>query len=128
MEQASLVDGSSFDTLAFEQDGFSSAEIDIRRRQIIDALVITPMIVVLDEGFDMRFEIAGQIIILQQDLVFECLMPALDFTLRLGMAWRAADVIDVSRIEPFGQIGGDIAGAVVRQQPRPVPDMGLFAA
>lgn len=123
-----MVDGSSFDALAFEQDGLPSAKIDIGRREIVDALVIAAVIVMLDEGLDVGLEIAGQIIILKQDLVFQRLMPALDFALRLGMAGRAADVINVSFSQPLGEVFGDIAGAVVGQQPRPVPDADLIAA
>lgn len=52
MEQASLLDGSSYDALAFKQDGLASAEVDIGRREIVDVLVIAAVIVMLDEGLD----------------------------------------------------------------------------
>jgi hypothetical protein len=41
------------------------------------------MVVVFDERVDLSFEIAGQIIVLQQDAVLERLMPTLDLALGL---------------------------------------------
>lgn len=113
MKQAALLNGSSFDALAFEQNRLLSAKIDIRRRQIVDALMIAAMILVLDESLDVGFDIPRQIIVFQQDLVFQRLMPALDFALGLGMARRAANVIDVALSQPFGKIFGHIARAIV---------------
>jgi hypothetical protein len=46
--------------------------------------VIAQVIIVLDEGGEMGSEITGQIIVLQQDAVFEDLVPALDLALGLG--------------------------------------------
>jgi hypothetical protein len=34
------------------------AIVDLGRRKIIEAFVVPPMIVVIDEGFDLPFEIA----------------------------------------------------------------------
>jgi hypothetical protein len=39
------------------------------------------MVVALDERFDFAFEVAGQIVVFQQDAVLERLMPTLDFAL-----------------------------------------------
>ncbi len=50
VEQAALLDGLSFDAFTLKQDGLSFPEIDIGRRQVVDALVISPVIVVFDEG------------------------------------------------------------------------------
>ena len=43
------------------------------------------MVVMLDEGGDRRLELALQVVVFQQDAVFEGLVPALDLALRLGM-------------------------------------------
>ena len=43
------------------------------------------MVVVLDEGFDLGFEIAGQEVVFEQDAVLEGLVPALDLALGLRM-------------------------------------------
>ena len=40
MHQAALLDGSALDALALQQDGLPPAEMDIRRGQIVQALVI----------------------------------------------------------------------------------------
>ena len=42
--------------------------------------------VVLDESLNVSFEVTGQVIVFQQDAIFERLMPALDLALGLGMA------------------------------------------
>ena len=85
-------------------------------------------LIVLDEGLEVGFEIAGQIIVFEQDLIFERLVPALDFAVGLRMTGGAADVIDISLVEPFSQIGCDEAGAVVRQQSSPHPQAEVAAA
>jgi hypothetical protein len=61
-------------------DGLGPSEVDVSRSEIVEALVIASMVVVLDEGRDLTFEIAGQVAILKQDAVLERLMPALDLT------------------------------------------------
>ena len=48
--------------------------------------------------------------------------------LGLRMIGRAAHMLHAAIIEPFGQIAGYVAGAVVTEQPGFVLDMGLVAA
>lgn len=43
--------------------------------------------------------------------------------LRAGTVW-----IDLSPVEPAGEVGGDGAGSIIRQQPGPVPNTCLVAA
>jgi hypothetical protein len=50
MVQAPAGDGLSFDLLPLDQDGLASAEIDVSRREIAKALVVTGVVVVLDKG------------------------------------------------------------------------------
>ena len=59
MLQATLGDGLAFDPFAFEEDGLGPPEVDVSRSEIAEALVIASMVVVLDEGRDLAFEIAG---------------------------------------------------------------------
>jgi len=47
--------------------------------------VITLVIVVIDEGFDLHFKITGQEVIFQQNAAFQGLLPTLDLALRLRM-------------------------------------------
>jgi len=58
--------------------------VNVSRRQVSQALMIALVIVMSDEGRDVRFEIAGQEVILQQDAVPESLVPMLDIVLCLG--------------------------------------------
>ncbi len=67
--------------------------------------MITAMVVVVDERVDPGFEVAGQILAVQQEAVLERLMPAFDLALCLRMAWGAAHMTHVAFVQPFGQIG-----------------------
>jgi hypothetical protein len=49
VKQASLSDGVSFYAGAFEQDGLAPAEVNVSRREVFEALVVAPVIVVIDE-------------------------------------------------------------------------------
>jgi hypothetical protein len=51
--------GRTFDFLTFREDGLSPSEIDVFRRQVIQALMIPPCVVVGDELPDAFFQIAG---------------------------------------------------------------------
>src|SRR5258705_10627528 len=84
VHQASVLDGLSFNPFSFQQDGLATPEVDVSRGEIGDGLVVSQVIVVGDEGVDLGFEIAGQIIVLQKDAVLERLMPALDLALCHG--------------------------------------------
>ena len=65
MLQAPVLDGLSFDLFPFQQDGVAAPEIDIGGREVIQALVVAPVVVVLDEGVELGFEITGQIMVSQ---------------------------------------------------------------
>ncbi len=116
VQQAAIGNCLSFDPFSFDQNGLALPEVDVSWRQIVDALVIAQMIVVSDEGLDLSFEIARQVIVLEQDTVLERLMPALDLALGHRMIRRATDVPDILAIEPFGQVCRDVAGAVVGEK------------
>src|SRR5215470_11821043 len=103
----------SFDPLSFGQDNRAAPAIDVGGGEIVDAFVVSVVVVVVDEGGNLSFEIAGQEVIFQQDAVFEGLVPAFDFALGHRMIGRAAQVLDVAVIEPFGEVAGDVAGTVV---------------
>jgi hypothetical protein len=70
------------------QDGLAASEVDVGRCEIAEALVIAPVVVVIDEGADLRFEVARQEVVFEQDAVLQRLVPALDLALGLGMAAR----------------------------------------
>ena len=99
MVQAPALDGLSFDPFSFQQDGVASAEVDVGWCQIADGLVVTLVVVVIDEGLDLSLQVAGQIVVLEQDAVLERLVPALDLALRLGMQRRPADMVHALLVE-----------------------------
>ena len=71
MLQAAIGDGLAFDPFAFEQDGLAASEVDVGRGEIAEALVVAAMVVVLDEGRDLALEVAGQVVVFQQDAVLQ---------------------------------------------------------
>ena len=58
MLQAAVCDGFALDAFSLGQDCLGPAEVDIGWSQIVDALMIADVIVVLDEGSDLSFEIS----------------------------------------------------------------------
>jgi len=75
MLQASILDCDALDPFSFAQDFCAASAIDVGRREIVQALVTAAMIVVIDEGADLRLQVARQIIVFEQDAVLEGLMP-----------------------------------------------------
>src|SRR5271170_4678512 len=126
--QASGLDGLSFNPFSFQEDGLAAPEVDVCRRQVCDALVVSLMVVVIDEVADLGLEIAGQIVVLEQDAVLQRLVPAFDLALGLGMEGRTTDMLDAAVLEPFRQIAGDVRGTIVAQQTWPMGDLGALAA
>ncbi len=59
MLQATVCDGGEFNASAFCEDGRRSAEVNVGRCDVFDALMISNMIVVLDEGSNLSVEISG---------------------------------------------------------------------
>ena len=93
--QAALSDGFSFDPFTFEQDCLAAPEVDVGRSEIVEALVVSPMIVMLDESRDLGFEVLLEEVVFQQDAVLQRLVPALDLALRLGVAGSPVNLIDL---------------------------------
>ena len=60
-----LIDRIEFDPFSLFDDGLCAAEVCVRRCHIGKALVISAVILVLDEGFDLAFEIAGQVVVFE---------------------------------------------------------------
>ncbi len=83
MLQAPMFDGLSLDPFALFDDGGGPAEVGIGGRHVFQALVVTLVIVVLDERLDLGLKVAGQEVVFKQDAVFQGLVPALDLALGL---------------------------------------------
>ena len=53
MKQAPRFDGLPFDPFSLLQDGLVAPEVDVGRREVLQALVVAPVVVMLDEGVDL---------------------------------------------------------------------------
>jgi hypothetical protein len=62
--QASILDCGAFDPFSLHEDFLAASEVDVGGREIIQALVIAAMVVVLDEGANVRPQVTWKIIVL----------------------------------------------------------------
>ena len=85
--QASMFDGLSLDPFSSMDDGRGSAEVSISGRYVFQALVVAPVVIVLDERLDLLLQVTGQEVVLQEDAILQGLVPALNLALCLGMEW-----------------------------------------
>src|SRR5258708_23186578 len=100
MQAASLLDGFSFDLFPPFENGLTAPEVDVSRRQVVQALVVSTVVVVLDELLDALFELSWQVVVLQQDPVFHRAVISLDLALGHRVVRPAADMSDAVVIEP----------------------------
>ena len=128
MVQAAVLDSQFLDFFSPFDDRGVTPEVGVSGCDVADALVVTLVVVMIDEGADLVFEIAWQIIVLQQDAVLQGLMPTLDLALGLRVIGCATDVAHTLVLEPFGQVAGDIGRAVVAEQPGFVNNISAIAA
>jgi hypothetical protein len=101
MLPASVGDGLSLDPLSFCEDAGAAPEVDVGWGEIVDALVVTAAVVVVDESGYLGFEIARKEVVFQQDAVLEGLVPTLDLALGHWMIGRAAQAFDLAVGEPW---------------------------
>lgn len=59
MLQAPILDSLSFDPFSLFDDGLCPAEVGVGGRYVVQALVVTLIVVMFDERRDLGFEIAG---------------------------------------------------------------------
>lgn len=78
MLQAAFQDGQFLDPFPFCQNGVGSAEIGVGWGKVAEALVVTVIVVVLDEGGDRLLECSRQVVVLQQDAALQGLVPVPD--------------------------------------------------
>ena len=57
--QATIGNGLSFDPLSYGQDRRAAPAVDVGGGEIVDASVVSAVVVVVDESRDLRFEIAS---------------------------------------------------------------------
>ena len=92
------------DLFPFSENGFVAPEVpevDVCGCDVVQALVVTLIVVILDERADLAFEITGEVVVLQQNPVLLGLMPAFDLALGLRVEWRAADMLHALPFQPF---------------------------
>jgi len=111
--QAPILECAAFDPFSLFEDSRASAKIDVGGREVVEALVITLMVIVLDERLDLGVEIAWEEVIVEQNAVLQGLVPPLDFTLGLRMERRTADMTHALCFDPCGQICRDVARPIV---------------
>ena len=128
MVQAAVLDGEFLDPFSPFDDGRGAPEVGGGRRDVAEAFVIALVVVMLDEGPDLVFEVTEQVIVLPQHSVFRRLMPAFDLSLGLRMEWSTTDMIHALGAEPLGQIGRDVGRPIVTEQTRSVCDVRVVTA
>ena len=128
MLQAAIFDSLSFFPFTLLDDGLRPAKVGVGGRDVVQALVIALMVVVLDERFDLLLKVAGQEVILQQDAVLECLVPAFDLALCLRMHRCAAHMAHLVSFDIFRQFARDVTWTIVAKQPWLELNSGMIAA
>ena len=83
MVQAALLDGQFLDFLSPFDDRGVTPEVGVSGCDVANALMVTLVVVMIDEGADLVFEIARQVVVLQQDPVLQGLVPTFDLALGL---------------------------------------------
>src|SRR5258708_2753889 len=95
------------------------------RRQVVQALVVSTVVVVLDELLDALFELSWQVVVLQQDPVFHRAVISLDLALRHRVVRPAADMSDAVVLEPLAKLARHVGWTVIAQQPWPMQNLDL---
>ena len=77
MKHAPGFDGLLFDPFSLLQDGLAAPEVDVGRHEFLQALVVAPMVVMLDKSVDLLPEIAWEVVVFHQDVVLQGLVPSI---------------------------------------------------
>ena len=108
MLQPTFSDCLFLDLLSHLQDLCASAVIDVGGCQVVQALVVTTVVIVVDKRADLAFQVAGQEVVFEQDPVLHGLVPAFDLTLRLRMERSTTNVLHLLLLHPFSQFTRDV--------------------
>ena len=104
MLQAALLDCPFLDPFPLFKNCFIAFKVDVCGCDLVQALVVTLIVVLLDECADLALKVAGQIVVIRQNAVFHGLVPAFYFAPRLRVEWRAADMLHALPLKPLRQI------------------------
>ena len=105
MKQALGFDGLLFVSFSLFKNGLAAPEVDIGGCQVADALVVSVVVVVVDECVDLPFQVTGQEVVFQQKPVLYGLIPALDLALCLRVMRCAANMIHAFVLKVICQSG-----------------------
>ena len=108
MLQAAILDCLFLDLFPFSENVFVTSEVDVCRSDVVQALVITVVVVVIDEGTDLLLQIAWQVVVFQENSVLHGLVPAFDLTLRLRMERSTTNVLHLLLLHSFSQFTRDV--------------------
>ena len=120
-----MLDGFSFYPFSLFDDGIGPAEVGVGRRHIVQALMISLVVIMFDERLDLVLQVTRQEVVLQQDAVLEGLMPAFDLALCLRMERSATHMAHLLCFDIICQFFSDVAGAVITEQTWLMKDTGL---
>ena len=90
--------------------------------QVVQAFMVSAGVVVVEEGVDVPLQVFWQVIVVEQDAVFQSPVPAFDLALRHGVIRLAAGMRHTVFCQPGRQRGRDVARPVVAPQASSVPD------
>ena len=91
MVQAAVFECNFLDVFSPFNDCGVTPEVGVSWCDVADALVVSMIVVMIHEGADLQFKIAGQVIVFEENLVLEGLMPAFDLALCLRVVGRTSD-------------------------------------
>ena len=83
---------------------FVTPDVDGARFESTNSPLIALVVVVVEEGYNLSFEITRQEAIFQQEVVFRGLVPWFDPAVGLRIIWRATRAIHAFFLQPFWQI------------------------
>ena len=89
--QAAVLDGQFLYLFPPFDDGGVTSEVGVGWCDVANALVVAVVVVMIDKGADLVFEVARQIVVFQQYPVLQGLMPALDVALGLRVIRLPSD-------------------------------------
>ena len=114
---SSLFECLLFDLFSLLEDLFSSTKVSIGRRDIVRGLVITLMIVVVYKPREGGREFFGAEVVLQLHHVLHTSVIAHNLPLRLWVLSTPMNVLDAHTLQVGFPLLGNVAGAVIREQP-----------
>ena len=106
-----------FDPLPFLQNFLTCSEVNIRRGQILQRLMVPAVVVVVNKLIYSFFQILGRVIVVKPGHVFHGPVVPFDLSLGLGVERFSIDGLDSLASQEAFQFTRHITAPVVRKQP-----------